>query len=83
MRSFYITLRTIVSRDECKCLWLCILHTQKTGGEGQAKNKYKKLKGKGVERAKEKLKLKFDKAYVHTCASSCAPAFSGMLSPSP
>lgn len=56
---------------------------QKTRGEGQIKNKYKKLKGKGVERAKEKLKLKIDEAYVHTCASSWTPAYSGMLSPSP
>lgn len=83
MRSFYITLHTDILKDECKCLWICILHTQKTGGERQIKNKYRKLKGKGVERAKEKLKLKIDKAYVHTCASSCTPAYSGMLSPSP
>lgn len=52
-------------------------------GRRTNKNKYKKLKGKGVERAKGKLKLKIDKAYVHMCASSYTPTYSGVLLPSP
>lgn len=36
-----------------------------------------------MERAKEKLKLKIDEVYAHTCASSCTLAYSGMLSLSP
>lgn len=49
LRSFYITFHNIILKDECKRVWIYILHMQKTEGEGQIKYKikFKKLKRSG------------------------------------